>query len=262
MPDSSYEEQLKAATEAVYKHSLELARLKQELEIANEQQKGLIHFIGHEVKGSLAKAEGAFAALLDGDFGLLGEDMKPLVENALRETRQGVASVSSILKAANLKRGTVTYEKEPFDLKALAGEVVERARVAAEQKLLALSFVAGGESYQMTGDKTQIGDHVLRNLIDNAINYTPSGSVEVSLKREDGKILFAVKDTGIGISEEDKKRLFTEGGHGKDSQTVNIHSTGYGLYIAKNIVEAHGGSIRAESEGEGKGSSFIVEFPA
>jgi signal transduction histidine kinase len=139
---------------------------------------------------------------------------------------------------------------------------VERARAAAGQKGLALSFVADGEPYQMTGDRAQIGDHVLRNLIDNAINYTPSGSISVSLKKESGKIIFVVKDTGIGISEEDKKRLFTEGGHGSDSQKTNVHSTGYGLYIAKNIIEAHGGTIRAESEGEGKGSTFIVKFPA
>ena len=70
-----------------------------------------------------------------------------------------------------------------------------------------------------------------------------------------------MKDTGIGINEEDKERLFTEGGHGKDSQKVNAHSTGYGLFIAKSIVLAHGGTIRAESDGEGKGSTFIVEFP-
>ena len=57
------------------------------------------------------------------------------------------------------------------------------------------------------------------------------------------------------------KRLFTEGGHGKDSIRTNVHSTGYGLYIAKTIVEAHGGTIRAESEGAGRGSTFIVEFP-
>jgi signal transduction histidine kinase len=70
-----------------------------------------------------------------------------------------------------------------------------------------------------------------------------------------------VKDTGVGITEEDKARLFTEGGHGKDSQTINAHSTGYGLFIAKQITEAHGGTIRAESEGAGKGSIFVVEFP-
>ena len=55
--------------------------------------------------------------------------------------------------------------------------------------------------------------------------------------------------------------LFTEGGHGKDSIKVNVHSTGYGLFIAKEVVEAQGGKIWAESEGQGKGSTFIVEFP-
>src|SRR4029077_9064741 len=104
--------------------------------------------------------------------------------------------------------------------------------------------------------------HVLRNLVDNAVNYTLSGKIEVSLDKKDGKYVFAVKDTGVGISDEDKVRLFTEGGHGKESQKVNVHSTGYGLFIAKNIVTAFGGTIRAESEGPGKGSTFIVELPA
>ena len=170
--------------------------------------------------------------------------------------------MGNILKASNLKKGTVTYTKEPFDFKQLAAEAVEKAKRVAEEKGLALTFTAAdGASYQMTGDKAQLNDHVLRNLIDNAVNYTPSGSIAVSLKRDGTKIVFAVKDSGIGITEEDKKRLFTEGGHGEDSQTVNVHSTGYGLYIAKQIAIAHGGAIRAESEGADKGSTFIVEFP-
>ncbi len=239
-----------------------IQKLAEELEATNERQEGLIHFIGHEVKGFLTKAEGAFAALIDGDFGQLPEELKPFVEHSLAETRQGVDSVSNILKAANLKKGTVAYTKEPFDLRALAAAAVEKAKLAAEQKGLTLTFAADEASYQMIGDKAQIDDHVLRNLIDNAVNYTPSGSISVSLKREGDKLVFAVKDSGIGITDEDKARLFTEGGHGKDSQTVNVHSTGYGLYIAKQITEAHGGTIRAESEGAGKGSTFTVEFPA
>ncbi|MHB8660574.1 MAG: sensor histidine kinase [Minisyncoccota bacterium] len=238
-----------------------IQRLAGELQETNERQEGLIHFIGHEVKGSLTKDTGAFAALAEGDFGQLQDGMKPFVERALAESRQGVDSVTNILKAANLKKGTVVYTKEPFDFKMLAAEAVEKAKSAAAQKGLALSFIADDSSYQMTGDKAQINDHVLRNLIDNAINYTPSGSIAVSLKKEDGKIVFSVKDTGVGITEEDKKRLFTEGGHGKDSQTINTHSTGYGLFIAKQIAEAHGGTIRAESEGTGKGSTFVAEFP-
>lgn len=241
--------------------TLSLKRLANELQETNDRQEGLIHFIGHEVKGFLTKAEGAFASLTDGDFGVLPEELKPFVESSLSETRHGVESVSSILKASNLKKGTVLYVKEPFDFKALVTEVVDKSKPAAEKKGLMLSFIAGDDHFSFTGDRGEIGDHVLRNLIDNSINYTPAGSIIVSLKKEPGKMLFSVQDTGIGISDEDKSRLFTEGGHGKDSQRVNVHSTGYGLFIAKQITEAHGGTIRAESAGQGKGSTFTAEFP-
>lgn len=241
-----------------------IEQLAGELEQTNERQEGLLHFIGHEVKGSLTKDAGAFASLTEGDFGPLTDAMKSFVTQALIESRQGVDGVANILKASNLKKGKVTYTKAPFDLKELVAKAVERARPAAEKKGLTLTFLVQemGTPYTLIGDGPQIFDHVLRNIIDNSIQYTPSGSVTVSLKKENKKFVFAVKDTGIGITEEDKKRLFTEGGHGKDAQRVNVHSTGYGLFIAKNVTEEHGGTVRAESEGQGKGSTFIVEFPA
>lgn len=263
MPDATYEEQLKAASEAVYKHSVELAHLKRELEEINERQEGLLHFIGHEVKGFLTKDEGAFAALADGDFGALPESLKPFVEQSLAQTRDGVRSVTDILTASNQKKGTVSYTKESFDLKTLVTEIVEKAKPMAEKKGLALALSVGeaGAPYIFGGDKGKIGDNVLRNIIENSINYTPSGTISVSLKKENGRFIFSVTDTGVGISDEDRKNLFTEGGHGKESQKMNVHSTGYGLYIAKNIVDAHGGAIRAESDGAGKGSTFYVELP-
>ncbi|MFA7302216.1 MAG: HAMP domain-containing sensor histidine kinase [Candidatus Paceibacterota bacterium] len=236
--------------------------LAKTLDETNGRQETLIHFIGHEVKGFLTKDTGAFSSLMDGDFGPLPEPLKPFVTRALLESRAGADSVAQILKASNLKKGTVTYAKEPFDLKDLVAKAVEKGKLSAEQKGVTLSFSAAEGSYTMVGDAPQLADHVLRNLIDNAINYTPAGTIAVTLKNESGKLVFAVKDSGIGITEADKKRLFTEGGHGENSQKVNAHSTGYGLYIAKNITEAHGGTIRAESEGEGKGSTFIAEFPA
>jgi signal transduction histidine kinase len=70
-----------------------------------------------------------------------------------------------------------------------------------------------------------------------------------------------VKDTGIGITKEDRKNLFTEGGRGKESVKVNVDSTGYGLYTVKLIIEAHKGKVTMESEGAGKGSTFFVELP-
>ena len=70
-----------------------------------------------------------------------------------------------------------------------------------------------------------------------------------------------MKDSGVGLSDDDKSRLFTEGGRGKESLKVNVDSTGFGLFIVKGIVDGHKGKVWAESEGEGKGSTFYIELP-
>ena len=99
--------------------------------------------------------------------------------------------------------------------------------------------------------------------MENSIKYTREGSIKISLsKKENGRIFFVIKDTGVGITPEDKKNLFMEGGRGKDSVKINVDSTGYGLYSVKLIVEAHKGKVWAESEGLNQGSSFFVELPA
>jgi len=238
-----------------------IEELAKDLSETNDRQEKLIHFIGHEVKGYLTKGEYAFSEMADGDFGTLPPETKVLATTALAELRKGVASVTDILKAANLKRGTITYEMKPTDLRELIGEEIIKLRPAAVEKGLTLQTELGTAAFTVNLDKGQFGEHVIRNLIDNSIKYTPQGSVTVGLTAKDGKAIFSVKDSGVGISEEDKMRLFTEGGRGKDSMKVNVHSTGYGLYIAKGIVEAHRGRIWVESEGMGKGSTFFVELP-
>jgi signal transduction histidine kinase len=235
--------------------------LAKELAEANDRQEKLIHFIGHEVKGYLTDGEFALAGMVEGDFGELPSEVKILATTALGKLRKGVASVTDILRAANLKSGQVSYEMKQADLKDLVGaELIKLGPSAKEKGLELKTEINQNETYPIKADVTQLGEHVIRNLIDNSIKYTPTGSVTVGLSKADGKILFYVKDTGVGISDEDKARLFTEGGHGKDSMKVNVHSTGYGLYIAKNIAEAHGGKVWAESDGPGKGSTFKVEF--
>src|SRR3989344_122868 len=234
----------------------------QELEIANKQQEGLLHFISHEIKGYLTKSEAAFAAIAGGDYGQITAELQSMSQSALAEMRKGVATIMDILDASNLKKGTVSYAKVSFDFVKAVDEVVHELFASADQKGLSLSFVRPSSgTFTFEGDEEKIRRHVIRNVIDNSIKYTPQGSVRVELTNVVGKIRLTVTDTGVGITKEDMAHLFTEGGHGKDSIKVNVHSTGYGLYIAKQIVEAHGGRIWAESEGAGRGSRFIVEFP-
>ena len=257
-----YEAELRAANEIVYKHSLELARLKEALEIANKQQENLLHFISHEIKGYLAKGEAAFAEIAEDTTNTIPAPIKALAVGALAEMRKGVATVMDILDASNLKKGTVTFKKLPLDFKTLVIQVIESQRPVAYEKHLGLDVKIGEGNYEMRGDEEKLREHVIRNLIDNAIKYTPAGTVHIELSDGGGKIRFMAQDSGVGITPEDMAHLFTEGGHGKDSIKVNVHSTGYGLFIAKQVVDAHEGKIWAESDGQGKGARFYVEFTA
>lgn len=233
--------------------------LAKDLEKSNKQQIILIHFITHQIKGFVTKSRNIFAGLREGDYGKLPESMVPMIEEGFRSDTKGVQTIQEILSAANIKSGKVTYSKEVLDLKSLLESVILDLTPFAVKKGLVLNSDLAPISY--TGDKIQL-INAFKNLIDNSIKYTPSGTVSISLSQAKGSIRFELKDTGVGISEDDMKNLFTEGGRGKDSQKINVESTGFGLYIVKNIIEAHGGKVWAESEGTGKGARFMVELPA
>jgi len=240
-----------------------IEKLAGELEVANRRQENLIHFISHEIKGYLTKSEATFAAISQGDFGVAPPEIKELSERALADVRKGVETVMDILSAGDFKKGTIAFTMSPFDLRAEVSRVAEELRPAAQEKGLSLELVADGSTnYAAVGDAPQLHKHVFFNLIDNAVKYTPHGGVRVTLSCDRGRLLVAVKDTGVGIPDADRSRLFTEGGRGANSIKVNAHSTGYGLFIAKSIVEAHHGRIWYESAGEGKGTTFYVELPA
>ncbi|HVM73853.1 MAG TPA: ATP-binding protein [Candidatus Paceibacterota bacterium] len=236
---------------------------ERELEGVNRQQESLLHFMSHEIKGYLTKSEAGFSAIAEGDYGQVSPELSGMASMALVDIRKGVRTVMDILDASNLKRGTVSYKKTTFDLKEVVQGVVKHLKPAIDEKRLTVEMsIAWEVPCLVNADMEKIRDHVIRNLVDNAIKYTPSGSIKVEVLRIGDTVRFSVQDSGVGITDEDKKRLFTEGGHGKDSIKVNVHSTGYGLFIAKTIVDAHGGKIWAESDGAGTGSRFIMELPA
>jgi len=237
-----------------------IEKLVQDLEKANEQQVTLIHFITHQIKGFVTKSRNIFSMALEGDFGEVNDQLKPMLQEGFNSDTKGSEMIAQILNAANIRLGKVEYRLAPLDLRTLIEDAVKLLMPAAEKKSLALNLSLGSEPMTIAGDKDQLAN-VFRNLIDNSIKYTPSGSVTVSLEKKAGNVLFAIKDTGVGITPEDMKVMFTEGGHGKDSVKVNVESTGYGLYIVKQIVEGHKGRVWVESEGQGKGSQFYVEIP-
>jgi signal transduction histidine kinase len=226
-----------------------------------KQRESLVHLVTHKVKGSFTRTKFLFAGMLDGTFGPITPEIKKRAEQGLEFDNGGIETVDLVLNVANMQNGLIKYEMKIINFKDIVLQTIEDKKLGIEAKGLKLETNIGDGVYTMTGDAFWLKE-VINNLIENSIKYTKEGTITVELEDGNGKIKLSVKDTGLGINEDDKKNLFTEGGRGKDSVKVNVDSTGYGLYTVKLIVDAHKGAVSAESEGAGKGSQFYVELPA
>lgn len=240
---------------------VKIAELNVQLEDLIKQRENLVHIVNHKVKGSFTRSKYIFAGILDGSFGEATEEIRERAEQGLESDNSGIETVDMILNVANMQKGTFKYDMKVFDLKEMVMKVTQEKTAPAERKGLKMESVIKTGDYNVLGDPFWLRE-VVNNLVENSVEYTKKGKITVRLERKDSKILFSVKDTGMGITLEDQSHLFTEGGRGKYSVNVNVDSTGYGLFSVKLIVDAHKGRVWAESGGEDKGSAFFVELDA
>jgi len=245
------------------KKEVEIRNIVQEtavqLEKINQNQQSLLHFVTHQIKGYLTKSRNIFDGMVAKDYGQLPPKAEEMAKYGFESNTRAVETVLAILKASDLKTGKTEFKKEISNVSALVADVIETRKDLAQEKNLDLTFDIEPEI------KTQVDPihikEVFKNLITNAILYTQTGTVKVILKKESNQIKFSVIDTGVGLSESDKQKLFTEGGKGEEALKTNVDSTGYGLFVAKEIVLRHQGKIGAISEGRNKGSEFFVILP-
>ena len=238
----------------------ELAKLNIELQDSIKQRESLVHLVTHKVKGSFTRSKYIFAGIIDGTFGIVSPSIKKYAEQGLESDNMGIETVDLVLNADNLQKGTVKYDMKSIDFKEIVLKAIEEKRGPIEMKGLKIENTIKDGNYTILGDTFWLKEAV-HNLIENSIQYTKTGGIVVGLSDGNGKVVLSVKDTGVGINDEDKKSLFTEGGRGRDSVKINVDSTGYGLYTVKLVVEAHKGRVWAESAGVNKGSTFYMELP-
>lgn len=244
------------------KARLKIEKLASDLQKANEGQTNLIHIMNHQIKGYLAKARGIFSELMsEPAYGPISDVAKPMIKEGFESLTEGVGFVQQVLNGSSAESGTLVYSMKQVDIKSIVEEVSSKEKEKAEKKGLTFDVTIADGNYTANADAIHIKESV-RNLIENSIIYTPAGGLTIHLEKVDDKIRFSVKDTGLGITAEDKAKLFTKGGRGKDSLKVNVNSTGYGLAFVKGVAEAHKGHVWVESEGAGKGSTFYLELQA
>jgi signal transduction histidine kinase len=208
----------------------------------------------HELKGPLTPII-SYAELMLKDKKLTGEQRRRL-EVILASARQEKELVEDVMDISKLETGVMRFDMRKVQLVDIIKEAIEGQKSAAKEKKIALKARVPKKLPLVHGDPRRL-TQVITNLIRNAIRFTDKGGITVTASREKGRVVVSVRDTGVGIAEEDIPKLFR-----KFSQVGPRREggTGLGLAICKALVEAHGGGIWVESK-LGRGSTFSFSLP-
>lgn len=215
--------------------------------------------MSHELRTPLNSIIGFADVLL---MGLDGDLTERMIEDLqlIRSSGYHLRDIiGDILDMSKIEAGRLELAYETFDMRRAATELMATAAPLAEQKGLALRLDVDEQVGLLTADRTRIRQ-VLWNIVGNAIKFTDHGGITVSIRPENGDVLFCVADTGIGIAPESLPRIFDHFNQIDAGRRESISGTGLGLSISKSLVELHGGRIWVESEA-GQGSTFRFTIP-
>ena len=219
----------------------------------------LVSALAHDIKNPLGIIMGYAETMSDQFIGRSEAKGNLEILDRIQESAQRIVNlVTGFLEASKAEAGKISVEERPVELNALIREVAQQQMGDLRKKNISLDVELDENIPTIIGDKAQL-DRVLWNLVGNAIKFTPGGGrITVSSRSDNGYVCVAVKDTGIGIPKDELPLLFSQFRRLKGS--AKIEGTGLGLFIVKTIIEAHKGTVQAESAG-GQGSTFTVRVP-
>lgn len=252
--------------EKLQKLSKELEDSNTQLAKANEKLKDLdrlktefLSLASHQLRSPLTAMKGYTSMILEGDYGKITKKLEDAVSRIFQSTNNLQIIVEDLLNVSKIEQGGMKFEMLDFDFGNLVQSVVTDLSINAKNKDLILKYNQNiDEKFIVCGDQLKLRQVIL-NLVDNAIKYTKKGSIDVNIIKKEDKAIFSVKDTGVGIEKNVIETLFQKFNRG-DGARMNTSGSGLGLYLAKEIIKAHNGSIWVESDGLDKGSTFFVEL--
>jgi PAS domain S-box-containing protein len=226
----------------------------------DEAKNDFVSRISHELRSPLTNVLGYLELVVGDESGPLTRDQRRMLEVINRNGRRLLSLIDDLLLVSRIEAGQIAIESEPFRLDTLVRAVHEsfRPEIASGDLTCRLDLEPG---ITIEADPAQL-ERVVTNLLSNAVKFTPpGGEIEVSARREKAEVVMTVRDTGIGVPEEEQPRLFTRFFRSSAAMERETQGTGLGLFIVKHVAEAHGGSVTVSSA-PGSGSTFTIRLPS
>ena len=237
-----------------------------ELRISNRQLQRLdaaknefISMASHQLRTPLTSIKGYLDMVLEGDAGALTAAQRQMLSEAFLSSERLVQLINDFLNVSRLQTGTFVINRQPTQLNVLVDEAIALLEVVATQHHVELRRRVQARLPEVLADRDKLSQVIL-NMIDNAIYYSrPQTVVTISLRQEQGYLVFQVADHGIGVPPAEQPRLFQKFFRATNAQRKRPDGTGVGLYLAKKVVLAHGGTIIFRTHA--KGSVFGFRLP-
>jgi len=234
--------------------------MAEDLEKQDQAKSDVIALISHQLRTPVTAVKGFVSLVLQDERHKLTPDETKMLKLAFDENEKLNILITQILDVAHADSGKLALKEQPTDLAKLTHKVVHEHEATLRLRQQAIEFTPPTGSFQTVVDPEKIG-FVIGNLITNASKYSPAGSkVVVAMGHSKNHLWIKVTDTGLGISDADKRKLFQKFSRIENPKREIAEGMGLGLYMAKKIVDLHGGDLTVSSR-ENHGSSFTIELP-
>ena len=234
--------------------------LVEQLSKANAAKDRFLGMCAHDLRNPLSSIRGLAELMVEDAIGPLSSEQREIVQTIHGASQSMLQLVNELLDVATIEAGHLKLAKEPTSVAEIVERSVHLSNIEAAKKGTRIEIVRIGADPMVSVDRNKIRQ-VVDNLISNAVKYSPRGSVVTVLIQSDGAWAgFAVRDSGPGIPESERHKLFKDYGRLSAVPTGGEKSTGLGLAISRKIVEAHDGTIGVENI-PGRGAEFVVRLP-
>lgn len=219
-----------------------------------------VSLASHQLRTPATGVKQFLAVVIRGYVGKVPPKQKDALQKAYDANERQLATIEDLLNVSRFNAGRIKLHKEPVDLKLMIDEIIAGMQDQFKRSDQTVSF-SSVTSSRVPADSIYLR-MAIENLISNAHKYTlKQGTIKIRTEKIGQEVLIHVKDSGVGISSRDQKRIFKEFSRVDNPLSAAAGGTGLGLYLVKRIVSAHGGSIKVVSK-EGSGSEFIIHLPS